>query len=102
MTKKLNSNVPMENVSPNYGNAILTMIVEMTRMNPLISAEIKIVRSDGNDVQDTPITDVFQNGFIVTEKTIVETDLMNYRKIVRLARKKVTTGAKIGDAFQSK
>ena len=67
----------MENVYQFYGNAILTMIVEMIVTNLHIFAEIKIVLVVGDVVLDMPIIDAFPNGYFVMEKTIVEMLQMN-------------------------
>jgi len=66
--------VRMGNVYQSCGCVILITIVETTAMNRPTCADRRIARQDGRDVQDEVITDAFQNGCSVMEKTTVGTD----------------------------
>lgn len=101
VTQKLSLVARMAVAYPNYGCAILIMIVEMILMNPLTCAVKEIARLDGEDVLANLTTDVFQNGYSVMERMIVETIVMNFRRIAQHAKLTLTSSVRITAVFQN-
>lgn len=80
-----NSPAKMVDVFLNSGCAISIMIAVTILMSQHTCVGRRIVRRDGEDVQELLTTDAYQSGCSVTEKTIAEMDLMSCQRIVLLA-----------------
>ena len=89
----------MASVFQSFGNAILTMIVEMILTNLHIFVATKTVPAGGEGVLDMPTTDVSPSGCSATAKMIAVTHPMNWMRIVPLAKKREISDAETDDAF---
>jgi hypothetical protein len=101
VTRKQSLPAKMESVLPSYGTVTSIMIAEMTAMSPLTCVGTKTVPPDGRDVQGTPITDAFQNGYSATERMIAGMAVMSFHKTVTSVRRRETLHAGTRDVFRS-
>lgn len=97
--RKRNSLVKTASVFQSFGNAILTMIVEMILTNLHIFVATKTVPAGGEGVLDMPTTDVSPSGCSATAKMIAVTHPMNWMRIVPLVKKREISDAETDDAF---
>lgn len=77
------------------------MTAVMILMSPLTCVVRGTARLDGRDVQDSQITDVFQNGCSVTARMTAGIIVMNFQKIVQFVQRIQTSSARIIAAFLS-
>lgn len=96
-----NLRAKMVDAFPNCGCVISTTIVEMIPMNPRICVDNAIVPPVGRGAPEDRTTVASQNGFSVTEKTIVGMAPTSYLKIVRNATQILNLNVPTTDVFLS-